>query len=165
MKHKVNNLISAISMRRMLAAFLLTTLPLAAFADCGSTIPDEPTSRPHVGLVLSGGGARGAAHIGVIRVLREQKVPIDCIAGTSMGAIVGGLYASGMSLDEIELAIDAIDWDDVLIDSTNRADRTFRRKRDDDDFLIRRPLGFSNGKIKMPLGLVQGQKSTLSSTN
>jgi len=145
----------------MLAAFLLTTSPLAAFADCGSTIPDEPTSRPHVGLVLSGGGARGAAHIGVIRVLREQNVPIDCIAGTSMGAIVGGLYASGMSLDEIEQAIDAIDWDDVFIDSTNRADKTFRRKRDDDDFLIRRPLGFSNGKIKMPLGLVQGQKIDL----
>jgi NTE family protein len=110
---------------------------------------------------LSGGGARGAAHIGVIRVLREQKVPIDCIAGTSMGAIIGGLYASGMLLEEIEQAIDEIDWDDVFVDSTYRADKTFRRKRDDDDFLIKLPVGFNDGKIELPLGLVQGQKIDL----
>jgi len=140
---------------------LLVASPLTAFAECGSTSKDEFKSRPRVGLALSGGGARGAAHIGVIRVLREQRVPIDCIAGTSMGAIIGGLYASGMSLDEIEQAIDAIDWDDVFVDSTYRADKTFRRKRDDDEFLIKRPLGFSDGKIKLPLGLVQGQKIDL----
>jgi len=143
------------------AIMLLVASPLTAFAECGSTTKDEFKSRQRVGLALSGGGARGAAHIGVIRVLREQNVPIDCIAGTSMGAIIGGLYASGMSLEEIELAIDAIDWDDVFVDSTRRADRTFRRKRDDDDFLIKRPLGFNNGKVKMPLGLVQGQKIDL----
>ena len=183
MKHAANNLGSAISSQRMLAAFqigvvamcsykfrrylsvatitLLASSPLAAFADCGPTIPDEPTSRPRVGLVLSGGGARGAAHIGVIRVLREQTVPIDCISGTSMGAIIGGLYASGMSIEEIEQAIDAIDWDDVFVDSTNRADKTFRRKRDDDSFLSKVAVGISGGKIKLPLGLVQGQKIDL----
>ncbi len=137
---------------------LLLVFPLTALADCGPTSQGEAKSRPRIGLALSGGGARGAAHIGVIRVLGEQQVPIDCIAGTSMGAIVGGLYASGMSLDEIEQAIDEIDWDSVFDDSTYRADKTFRRKRDDDDFLIKRPLGFSDGKIKLPLGLVQGQK-------
>jgi len=136
----------------------LVTSPLTALADCGLTTKGESKSRPRIGLALSGGGARGAAHIGVIRVLREQKVPIDCIAGTSMGAIIGGLYASGMSPEEIEQAIDEIDWDSVFDDSTYRADKTFRRKRDDDDFLIKRQLGFSDGKIKMPLGLVQGQK-------
>jgi len=140
---------------------LIMNPPLAAFAECGPSAQDESESRPRVGLALSGGGARGAAHIGVIRVLQEQNVPIDCIAGTSMGAIIGGLYASGMSLEEIEQAIDEIDWDSVFDDSTYRADKTFRRKRDDDDFLIKRPLGFSDGSIKMPLGLVQGQKIDL----
>ena len=143
------------------AVSLLVTSSPGVFGECGSTSKDEFKSRPHVGLALSGGGARGAAHIGVIRVLLEQNVPIDCIAGTSMGAIIGGLYASGMSLEEIEQAIDEIDWDDVFVDSTNRADKTFRRKRDDDDFLIKRPLGFSDRKIKLPLGLVQGQKIDL----
>jgi NTE family protein len=97
----------------------------------------------------------------VIRVLLEQEVPIDCIAGTSMGAIIGGLYASGMSLEEIEQAIDAIDWDDMFVDSTYRADKTFRRKRDDDSFLSKVAVGISGGKIKLPLGLVQGQKIDL----
>jgi NTE family protein len=78
-----------------------------------------------------------------------------------MGAIVGGLYASGMTLEEIEQQLDSIDWDDVFIDGTNRADKTFRRKRDDDDFLIKRPVGFSDGRIKLPLGVVQGQKMDL----
>ena len=143
---------------------LFAVSPVTVFADCGPTIRDDSGSRPRVGLALSGGGARGAAHIGVIRVLLEEGVAIDCIAGTSMGAIVGGLYASGMTLEEIEQALNDIDWDDVFIDSTNRADKTFRRKRDDDDFLIKRRLGFSNGKIKLPLGLVQGQKIDLAIT-
>jgi NTE family protein len=81
-----------------------------------------------------------------------------------MGAIVGGLYASGMTLEEIEQALNDIDWDDVFIDSTNRADKTFRRKRDDDDFLIKRQVGFSDGKIKLRLGLVQGQKIDIAIT-
>ena len=140
---------------------LLINSPLTAFAECGPTTQDESNSRPRVGLALSGGGARGAAHIGVIGVLLEQGVPIDCIAGTSMGAIVGGLYASGMTLEEIEQAMVEIDWDDVFVDGTARADKTFRRKRDDDDFLIKRAVGFSDGRIKLPLGVVQGQKMDL----
>jgi NTE family protein len=143
---------------------LFAVSPVTVFADCGLTTQDESGSRPHVGLALSGGGARGAAHIGVIRVLLEEGVPIDCIAGTSMGSIVGGLYASGMTLDEIEQALNDIDWDDVFIDGTYRADKTFRRKRDDDDFLIKRPVGFNDGKIKLPLGLVHGQKIDLAIT-
>ena len=148
--------------RLSLATTTLLVISLSpAFAECGPAAQNEPESRPRVGLALSGGGARGAAHIGVIRVLREQNVPIDCIAGTSMGAIIGGLYASGMSLEEIEQAVDEIDWDGVFDDSTYRADKTFRRKRDDDDYLIKRPLGFSDGRVKMPLGVIQGQKIDL----
>ncbi|MGH8185158.1 MAG: patatin-like phospholipase family protein, partial [Steroidobacteraceae bacterium] len=72
----------------------------------------EEGARPRIGLVLSGGGARGAAHVGVLKVLDEMRVPIDAIAGTSMGAVVGGLYASGMSADEIEKLIHSLNWQD-----------------------------------------------------
>ena len=98
---------------------------------CGSN-PD----RPSIGLVLSGGGARGAAHVGVIKVLEELKIPVDCVAGTSMGAIVGGLYASGLSATELEDVLYGIDWADALRDSPSRRNRSFRRKQDDVDFLF-----------------------------
>src|SRR5690606_36130559 len=74
--------------------------------------PTETPGRPRVGLVLSGGGARGMAHIGVLKVLEELRVPIDAIAGTSMGAVVGGLYAAGHSAAEIEKIVSSIDWQD-----------------------------------------------------
>ena len=70
--------------------------------------------RPKIGLVLSGGGARGAAHVGVLKVPERHRIPIDYIAGTSMGSIVGGLYASGMSAIEIEQALMQVDWSDRL---------------------------------------------------
>jgi hypothetical protein len=69
---------------------------------------------PRIGLVLSGGGARGAAHVGVLKVLEELDVPVHAIAGTSMGAIVGSLYAAGWAPDEIEAQLAAIDWNAML---------------------------------------------------
>ncbi len=123
------------------------------------TVPTQMTSnRPKIGLVLSGGGARGAAHVGVIRVLEELHVPIDYIAGTSMGAIVGGLYASGMGPDELEQAITSIDWDDAFKDLPPRQDRPPRRKRDDDLFVVKQRLGYGEGEIRIPSGIIQGQK-------
>ena len=71
-------------------------------------------NRPKIGLVLSGGGARGLAHIGVLRELENKRIPIDYIAGTSMGSIIGGLYATGMSTDDLEWVVNSIDWDRVL---------------------------------------------------
>ena len=122
----------------------------------------EPVSdRPRIGLVLSGGGARGAAHIGVLEVLEEARVPVDCIAGTSMGAIVGGLYASGMSAREIAKAIREIDWKDILDDDTSREKLSFRRKRDEDEFLLRSEIGLNQGAVQLPMGLIQGQKMLL----
>ncbi len=117
--------------------------------------------RPKVGLVLSGGGARGAAHISVLKVIEELGIPIDYIAGTSMGAIIGGLYASGMSPEDIEKHLAAIDWADMLTDSPKRNDLSFRRKREDEEFLVRYAAGFSDGEIKLPQGLLQGQKLLL----
>jgi len=122
----------------------------------------HPTGRPKIGLVLSGGGARGAAHIGVIEVLEEMYVPIDYIVGTSMGSIVGGLYASGMSTAQITEALITIDWEDAFNDNIPREDRSFRRKRDDDLYLVKHKPGIGDdGKIKLPTGFLQGQKIDL----
>ena len=117
--------------------------------------------RPKIGLVLAGGGAKGAAHVGVIKVLEELGVPIDYIAGTSMGAIVGGLYASGLSSDELATAIISIDWNDIFDDKPARANRDFRRKLDDEGFLIRYKLGFKDGSFQFPRGVINGQKLEL----
>jgi NTE family protein len=115
-------------------------------------------ARPRIGLVLSGGGARGAAHIGVLKVLDELRIPIDAIAGTSMGAVVGGLYASGLSAREIEQIIHSLNWQDAFRDRPPRTDLTFRRKQEDQNFLVRLPLGLRSGKFLLPKGLIQGQK-------
>jgi NTE family protein len=118
----------------------------------------QPPHRPRIGLVLSGGGARGAAHIGVLKVLDELHVPIDAIAGTSMGAVVGGLYATGFSADDIERIVSTLDWQDAFKDRPPRAELTFRRKQEDQNFLVKFPLGLRGGNFLLPKGLIQGQK-------
>jgi NTE family protein len=115
-------------------------------------------ARPRIGLVLSGGGARGAAHIGVLKVLEENHVPVDAIAGTSMGAVVGGLYASGLSAADIERVMTSVDWQDAFRDRPARADLNFRRKLEDQTYLVKFPLGLKSGEFRVPRGLVQGQK-------
>src|SRR5258707_6532694 len=114
--------------------------------------------RPRICLVLSGGGARGMAHIGVLQVLEELNVPIDCIAGTSMGAVVGGLYASGMTAAQIDTTMRSVDWQEAFRDTPPRRDLAFRRKQDDRNFRVRLPLGLKHGQILLPKGLIQGQK-------
>ena len=114
--------------------------------------------RPRIGLVLSGGGARGAAHIGVLKVLEQLHIPIDAIAGTSMGAVVGGLYASGLSAREIESIMTSLNWEDAFSDRPSREDLTFRRKQEDENFLVKFPLGLRGSHIQLPKGLIQGQK-------
>src|SRR5580700_7739192 len=116
------------------------------------------TTRPRICLVLSGGGARGMAHIGVLKVLEDLKIPIDCIAGTSMGAIVGGLYASGMTALDIDATMRSLDWQEAFHDAPPRRDLAFRRKQDDRNFLVKLPLGLKHGKILLPKGFIQGQK-------
>jgi NTE family protein len=117
--------------------------------------------RPAVGLVLSGGGARGAAHVGVIKVLEELKIPVDFVAGTSMGAIIGGLYATGMSAEELENLIGTLDWQKLLTDRPPRADRSFRRKSDDIGFLVDFDLGVKKSGLIFPEGFIQGQNFEL----
>jgi NTE family protein len=129
------------------------------------TAPSEPLAaaaapapaRPRVCLVLSGGGARGMAHIGVLRVIEELKVPVDCIAGTSMGAVVGGLYASGMTAAQIEATMRSVNWQEAFRDAPPRRDLNFRRKQDDRNFLVRLPLGLKHYHVLLPKGFIQGQ--------
>jgi len=129
----------------------------AGLASQGIARAAEPL-RPRICLVLSGGGARGIAHIGVLKTLEDLKIPIDCIAGTSMGAVVGGLYASGMSAQDIDKTIRSVDWQEAFRDSPPRRDLAFRRKEDDRNFLVRLPLGLKHGHILLPKGFIQGQK-------
>jgi NTE family protein len=130
----------------------------AAAAAAAPATAANPNVRPRICLVLSGGGARGMAHIGVLKILEQLKIPIDCIAGTSMGAVVGGLYASGMTALEIESTIRSVDWQEAFRDSPPRRELAFRRKQDDRNFLVRLPLGVKHGGILLPKGFIQGQK-------
>jgi len=119
------------------------------------------TARPKTCLVLGGGGARGAAHIGVLKVLERERVPVDCITGTSMGAIVGGLYAAGYTADEIEAVLKSIDWKDMFNDDPPREELPMRRKEDELRFLGGIELGLRDGRIALPRGAIQGQKLQL----
>ncbi|HHK2642614.1 TPA: patatin-like phospholipase family protein [Pseudomonas aeruginosa] len=135
-------------MRRLLLVLLLL-LPLSALA---------AEARPKIGLVLSGGAARGLAHIGVLKALDEQGIQIDAIAGTSMGAVVGGLYASGYTPAELERIALEMDWQQALSDAPPRKDVPFRRKQDDRDFLVKQKISFrDDGTLGLPLGVIQGQ--------
>ncbi len=119
-----------------------------------------PAHRLRVGLVLSGGGARGAAHIGVLKMLDQLHVPIDAIAGTSMGAVVGGLYASGMSGQQIEDAMASVDWQVAFRDHPPRDELDYRRKQEEERYLVNLPLGLQGRRLVIPKGLIQGQKLT-----
>lgn len=117
--------------------------------------------RPKIGLVLGGGGAKGGAHIGVLKVLEELHVPVDYIAGTSIGAAIGGLYASGMSVSELERLMESLDWKDLLSDRPARRHRPFRVKDTDRRIPSRLELGFNAGKFRLPTGFVTGQNVEL----
>lgn len=128
------------------------------------SIPPEPEAleaRPCIGLVLGGGGARGAAHIGVLKVLERERVPICRLTGTSMGAIVGGMYAAGYSPDEIEQILASIDWKDVLNDDPDRQSFPMRRKNDTLRYLMDFRFGLRDGALQLPRGAIQGQKLLL----
>ena len=94
---------------------LVPILMLGSPANTGAAQFDD-SDRPRIGLVLSGGGARGASHVGVLKVLERERIPIDYITGTSMGSIVGGMYAAGMSPEEIEERLVTIDWATIFDD-------------------------------------------------
>jgi NTE family protein len=115
-------------------------------------------AEPDTCLVLSGGGARGMAHIGVIKVLERERIPVDCIVGTSMGAVVGSLYASGLTADEIEARVRELDWTTMFSDRVDRTVFPQRRKAEDRTFLAKAGVGLREGRLSIPPSLFEGQR-------
>lgn len=141
--------ISTIAMPLRALCLLLCTV-------LGPTALAAETPRPKVCLVLSGGGARGVAHIGVLKALEAQHIPIDCIAGTSMGAIVGGLYAAGYSAQELENIVRELDWAEQFDDRAPRTERSQQQKEEDFDFPWSLEMGYHDGHFSLPKGAVGG---------
>src|SRR4051812_111383 len=124
---------------RSLAAALSCGFFLAVAIGAPARAQNAPTAtpdadikpRPKVALVLSGGGARGFAHIGVLRALQELRIPIDMVVGTSMGSVVGGAYAAGSSVDQLEQLVRRTDWNAVVADRPPRDELVYRRREED----------------------------------
>jgi NTE family protein len=146
------------SLSVLLFSLLLPLLCLAQHADDGSPAPapKPPAERSRIGLALSGGGALGLAQIGVIQWIEEHHIPVDRIAGTSMGSIIGAMYATGMSPDQIRDFALKVSWDQALLPEPVYRDLSFRRKQDRRDFLVNAPLGFRHG-LQGPNGYNPGQ--------
>jgi NTE family protein len=138
-----------------LARMILAALLCLCYSN--PVLPQTDDDRPKIGLALSGGGARGGAHVGVLKALEELGVPVDFVAGTSMGAIIGGFYAAGYSPDEIERLLNETDWNSALSDQPERVDRTMRKKEMEADFLVPYRLGYNRGRLQTPLGAIEGQ--------
>jgi NTE family protein len=120
------------------------------------------SARPKIGLALSGGGARGMAHIGVLKALEDLRIPVDYIAGTSIGAFIGALYSSGYSAKEIEDLFSRTDWDDMIFrDRAARTELPLRRKIDHGRYLFDFEMGYQKGRFVLPSGLIHGQKFSL----
>jgi NTE family protein len=124
---------------------------------CNLSYTQEVPSSPKVGLVLEGGSALGLAHIGVLRWFEEHRVPISYIAGTSMGGLVGGIYSTGLSTDELQQLIQTIDWDQVLQGRTPYEALSFRRKEDAVEYPNHMEFGLRKG-VRFPEGYNSGQQ-------
>ena len=133
------------------------TVHAAGSADPAKEAGAERTARPRIGLVLSGGGARGLAHVGVLKMLERARVPVDFIAGTSMGAIIGGLYASGLSAEDIERELIKVDWARLFATRVNRQQMSQRRKEEDFELATAIELGFRDGEFRAPQGAVSSR--------
>ncbi|UTH74024.1 patatin-like phospholipase family protein [Chromobacterium sp. IIBBL 290-4] len=110
-----------------------------------------------VGVVLGGGGARGFAHLGVLKELERLRIPVSCIAGTSAGALIGGIYANGLPLDEIEREFDAADWDQMLAGRPARSEIPYDRKRNDYENYLDVRFGLKDGSLRVPRSAINSQ--------
>ena len=142
----------------LVAVICLMTCPLGLKAAHPPAPEEEDAPRPTIGVALGGGGARGAAHVGVLQALQEMNIPIDFVSGTSMGSVVGSLFCIGLSPEEIEVEMSGVDWDDLFSDRPRRQDRTFRRKEDDTSFFLPVEFGWKDEKVAFSSGIIAGQK-------
>jgi NTE family protein len=161
---------------RIIAAVLFAFLPAAAAGSAAekplhftpvytlthggikSAVPPAQARTLRIGIALSGGGAKSAASIGVLRVLAREGIPVSAVAGTSMGAIVGGMYSAGYSPDEMERIFTATDWNDIFTDTPPRAFQTVEQKRAGSRHLLE--FSFLGGRFLPPPGFTAGQKLT-----
>ncbi|MBE9609191.1 patatin-like phospholipase family protein [Chitinilyticum piscinae] len=132
--------------RQLCAALLAMSLSAAVLA----------AERPRIGLVLGGGGARGLSHIGVLKVLEEARVPVDCVVGTSMGALVAGSYATGRSPAELEEKVKAAPWDELLKGVVARSTSSYQSKRES-EMNMAIEVGLNNGKVQLPESAISTQ--------
>src|SRR6266536_1605960 len=154
-------------MRRALPVFLLCLLPSLLHAqDAAPTTPPPqtpaapaktPQHRPKIGVALEGGGAMGLAHIGVLKWFEEHHIPVDYVAGTSMGGLVGGFYATGMNPEEMKTLIEGLDWRKILSDRTPYEDLSYRRKEDQRAYPNSLIFGLRHG-LSAPAGLIPGHQ-------
>ncbi len=145
--------------RSLLWAMILWGMVLPAFSTAQDATPPAPAQTPHrprIGLALSGGGALGLAEIGVIQWMEQNHIPVDRIAGTSMGSIIAAMYATGMSPAEIEKFAEEVDWDAAFLPEPTYSQLSYRRKQDRREFLIDAPLGLKHG-LSGPNGFNPGQ--------
>jgi len=155
--NKLFNLHS-VSLTLFIQIFSFTTLHASPEVITQSLSKPIPQNGPKICLVLKGGGALGLAHVGVLKVLEKNRVPIHCIAGASMGSIVGAAYASGNSIDELEKILSSTDWNALFGENISRQSRDFRLKPGRNRELYGdAKLSFVDGKLKSPTGIIQGQ--------
>ena len=140
---------------------ILRSLILLSLACMAGVQAADEVRRPRIGLVLGGGGARGAAHIGVLEVLQELKVPVDCVAGTSMGALVAGAYAAGMAPGTMRRELAKADWNDMFIDNPDYSEMSYRNKSVARRFPAGSEAGVSADGVTYQAGVVAGQKIKL----
>ncbi|MCS6211005.1 patatin-like phospholipase family protein [Shewanella baltica] len=134
-------------MRQLLASIIL----------CLCMTPSMAADRLKIGVVLSGGGAKGAAHVGVLKILEEHNIPVDYIAGTSIGAYVAGMYSLGYSASEVEAIMMGVDWDSGYSDTIPRNILSYRDKQLRDRYNIPLNIGYNEGQVRAPSGLLRGQ--------
>jgi len=149
--------VAALGLLLVLAGASLAAAAQAPSPPAPASAAVSPPARPRVGLVLSGGGARGLAHVGVLKVLERERIPVDVIAGTSMGAIIGGLYASGMSADTLEAELLKVQWDRVFASRVDRQQLSQRRKEEDFEIAPLLEIGMRDGELRTPLGALSGR--------
>ncbi|MDR2036620.1 MAG: patatin-like phospholipase family protein [Bacteroidales bacterium] len=142
-------------MTRKKNKYWLLLIILFPFSVAGSDI-EKKISAPKVGVVLSGGGAKGFAHIGVLKVLEEEGIPVDIIVGTSMGSLVGGVYSLGYNADEIMEIVHKIQWESLLSDAVLRTELSYNEKTLSQRYQLSLPQS-AKGALTLPKGLVRGQ--------
>jgi NTE family protein len=145
----------------VLAISLIFTIGSTSFVGAQENTPAPEKiqkTRPKIGLVLSGGGARGFAHIGVLKVLEENRIPVDYVAGASMGALVGALYATGRTPDEMQRLVETLDWNQLLRGKTAFESLSYRRKEDRRNLPGAITLGGKGGRLNLPSSLNPGHE-------